>query len=116
MKRDKKVKDGEVRWQKLGGGSCYLRLDGKVKMIKPGQIFTAKPDDIPEGFRDIIVPVEPAALRSVQDKEPKKKAASVYTRTHKGGGKYIVEDEKGKKINEGYLTKDEAKELIETLS
>ena len=116
MKRDKKVKDGELRWRKLGGGASYLKINGKVKIIKPGQVFSAKPEDIPEAFRDIIRPVEPGALQEVQNKDTKKKKPATYKLVHKGSGKYIVEDADGKQMNEGTLAKEDAQELIDTLT
>lgn len=116
MKRNK-AKPGEIRWRKDGGGSFYMRKNGKVKIIKPGQIFLASPDDIPEAFRDVVVPVEGEELKTLQKKDAKAaKKATVYSLKHKGGGKYIVEDGEEKQINEGTLTKKEAEELIETLS
>jgi len=46
------LKEAEpLRWKKVGGGS--LRILGMI--IKPNQVFTAKLDDIPEGFRNVVV-------------------------------------------------------------
>lgn len=39
-----------LTYRKLGGGS--LRLPGRI--IKPGQVFKAKPEEIPAGFRNLV--------------------------------------------------------------
>lgn len=43
-----------IRWKKIGGGSFYF----KDQVIKSGQIFTATEDEIPKGFRDVIIPLD----------------------------------------------------------
>jgi len=41
------------KFKKTGGGSFILA----GKMIKPGQIFEAFPEDIPEAFRNLLIPI-----------------------------------------------------------
>ena len=43
-----------IRFKKVGGGS--LRLFGRI--IKPGQEFKALPSEIPQAFRDVVIPLE----------------------------------------------------------
>ncbi len=42
-----------LKFKKIGGGSFVL----KGKMIKPGQIFEAFPEDIPPAFKNTIMPL-----------------------------------------------------------
>ena len=51
MKR-KTSEPGMVRYRKIGGGSLHIRIHGKIKIIKPNEIFDARPEEIPETFRD----------------------------------------------------------------
>ena len=45
----------EIKWKKAGRGSLVL---GK-RFIRSGQVFMARPDEIPMGFRDVIIALEP---------------------------------------------------------
>lgn len=45
----------KIRYQKLGGGS--LRMLNRI--IKPNQIFSAYPEEIPEAFNRWIKPLDP---------------------------------------------------------
>jgi hypothetical protein len=51
MERDKEEKP---QWKKVGGGSFTM---GK-QIIKPGQIFSAYPEEIPKSFRDLVQSVD----------------------------------------------------------
>lgn len=57
--------EGKIQWKKLGRG--FFRLPNRI--IKPGQIFWARPNEIPQAFRDTIVPVDPKELKE-QPKTP----------------------------------------------
>lgn len=109
MERTNKVKneDGTIRWKKIGGGS--FRLGNRI--IKPNQVFSARPDQISEAFRDNIIPVDklPPEPKGVVS-EP----AEFFLKS-KGGGWYDVVDGNGKIKNEKSLKKASALELIETL-
>jgi len=106
------VEDGEVMWQKIGGGS--FRLNGR--MIKPGQKFAAKESDIPVSFRDVVIKVGEAAqpkpapeiLGIVPVYEVKVRG--------KGGLWYDVVDQNGKVLNEKALKKDIAEKLVKDLA
>lgn len=55
----------KVKWRKIGGGS--FRLGGRI--IKPNEIFSASPDEIPELFLKFLVKLEkdpesPAIIRT----------------------------------------------------
>lgn len=49
-----------IRWKKNGHGSFLLN----GRYIKPGQVFTAYPEDIPSQFRDVIIPLDPIVLEN----------------------------------------------------
>lgn len=109
--KEKEVRNGEMMWVKEGGGSSILIINGVKRMIKSGQKFAACPDEIPEAFRDVIVPldgmkVEPPTLEAVK---------SEYSLQHKSGGWYDVVDHSGKVVSENSLRKEDALALIEKL-
>jgi SAM-dependent methyltransferase len=49
--------DDMLRWRKVGGGSIRLR---NGTLAKPNQIFVARQEEIPEGFRDAVKLLGPA--------------------------------------------------------
>jgi hypothetical protein len=105
-----RAEDGLITWKKVGGGS--LRLNGR--MIKPGQIFKARPEEIPVAFKDLIIPLEQVRLKD----EPVIVAAKlVYELKPRGKSKSLfdVVDKNGKVLNEKALTKEVAQNLIDDL-
>jgi len=108
----------KIRWKKIGGGS--LTLLGKF--IKPGDIFTAYPHQIPKVFRDVIVPLDEIKSEAAPVVEPVK---TLYTIVPRGASKSLFDvineavlDEEGKpkRINEKALTKAVAEQLIQDLA
>ena len=67
---------GMVRYKKVGGGSFHAKIGGKIGIIKPNEVFDARPEEIPEGFRDAVIPLDPALAvevgKPVQKKAPSK--------------------------------------------
>jgi hypothetical protein len=63
--------DGKIQWRKLGRG--FFRLPNRI--IKPGGVFWARPDEIPMAFRDMLVPIDPKELKE----QPKAPARPVRT-------------------------------------
>lgn len=109
MERTKKANIEKIRWVKQGGGS--LRLHGRI--IKPGQRFTASLDEIPEGFRDVVIPldklpaeVEENLVATPAEYQLKQRGTSTW---------YDVVDGKGKVLNEKALRRTDALELIKVL-
>jgi hypothetical protein len=107
-----------IRWKKIGGGS--LTLLGKF--IKPNDIFTAYPHQIPKQFRDVIIPLDEIREQSVPKVEPIKTTYKVVPR---GASKSMfdvvneaVTNEEGipKRINDKPLTKEVAEQLIQDLA
>jgi hypothetical protein len=108
------VTDGKIWFQKKGGGS--LRIFGRI--IKPNEKFKARPQDIPESFKDIIVPLEKYDVaEEVSVKQPAKLVNPVYTsKLREGTDLYDVVDSKGKVLNDKALPKDVADRLISDLA
>lgn len=122
----------KIKWHKQGGGSFRMR-DGRI--IKPNQKFEAYPEDIPDGFRDVVVPLEPlpedeplqsATEFELQQAEP---PASLdedqegqaqyeiqpqqYEKQERDAtGWFDVVDSEGNHVNDKALREDEADELI----
>ena len=63
--------EGKIQWRKLGRG--FFRLPNRI--IKPGEVFWARPDEIPLAFRDMIVPIDSKELKE----QPKAPARPVRT-------------------------------------
>lgn len=112
MKRTakKEPSDKKVRWRKVGGGSLTL---GKKK-IKPNQVFEAYPHEIPQAFRDVIVPLE-----KIPEEEVGAKVTAVqpnYSTRRRGTTTwYDVVDGNDKVVNTKALHRDAALELIKSL-
>jgi hypothetical protein len=113
-----------LRWKKVGGGSFHAVIGGKQRIIKPGEIFEAKLEEIPEGFRDLIAPVNEGAKKVMATGTTKEDTGpvpeveikpAVYDLVHKGGSWYNVVDSDGKVMNEKALRKGDAEALIENL-
>ena len=112
--------DGKIWWRKEGGGHFRL-TSGKI--IKPGQVFDARPDEIPDAFRDVVIPLSEVGLKTAL---PKKKSKEVepadinavdpeYSLKSRGGGWFDVVDGNGKVKNESALKRVEALALIKSL-
>jgi len=108
-----------IRYKKVSGGSFHATIGGKARIIKPGEIFDARPEEIPEGFRDVVIPLDPDEAKTANEAIPQTKAPSklqYYVKKRDSGvGYYDVVDKNGKVQNEKALRKDKAEELIESL-
>jgi hypothetical protein len=111
----------QIQWKKIGGGS--LRWRGQI--IKPGQIFIASPEDIPEAFRGSLVslgPVEDSGLtrtKGVAKGRSENVPAPRFTlrpRDSDTDTYDIVNAESGKPINEQGMSKDDAEKLLAELT
>lgn len=96
----------------MGGGG--LHLNGKV--IKPNQVFSARPSQIPKAFRDVCL-----ALDEIKVVEPLPIPISVVKTTYtvvprgKSRSLFDVVDGNGKVLNEKVLTRDVAEQLVRDL-
>ena len=108
MERTKK-EEGKIRWRKEGGGSFRMANN---KIIKPGQVFEAFESEIPEAFRDNIIPLTPVPAK---EEVPVKPVPPEYTLKHRSGGFYWIVDSNGKVMNDEAYKKDEAEQFIKDL-
>ena len=130
MKRTE-VQPGQSRWKKTGGGSFHAKIGGKTRIIKPGEIFIAREDEIPESFRDTVKPLgtvvqatstETKKVEEVVEEvvkvtaSPTPSALEYEVRARSGGGYFDVVDKNGKVQNEKALRKDAAAALLESLT
>lgn len=111
----------EIRWRKIGGGSLrYIR--GRI--IKPNEVFTARPEEVPLAFRKQVVAledipeavIEPVQPFSARKREDTKKEAYKAQERPTGGWWDVVNSVSGKVINEKGLREDAAKKLVEELN
>ncbi len=122
-------KESQIWWKKLGGGILRIR-DGR-KIVKPNEEFLAYPSEIPDGFRDTIVPLEeiPEVIPVSPSFEVKERAeepvqplevdedAPEYeaVKREKGHWYDVINKETGKPLNDKALTKVQAVELLKAL-
>jgi hypothetical protein len=108
-----RVNDGRILWQKLGGGGFMLH----GKLIKSKDKFRATPNEIPNAFKDVVVPLEDYVLEpQVVDAFVAKKEVN-YSMQQRGKSKswFDVVDGKGKAINAKALTKEQATSLLKDI-
>lgn len=111
MERTKKVvaaDDGRVQWRNSGGGTLVLK---DKRVIKPGDVFLAFPNEISMSFRDVIKPLTP-----IKDEPIPEGIKLVFTlKARAAGGWYDVIDQNGKVKNEKAMKKVDAEALIKSL-
>lgn len=105
------LKETLPTWKKIGGGTLWL----KGHMIKPGETFKSAEKDIPEAFRDMMIPWDGTA-DSENAKQPEPSAPILYSLEKTSDGKYNVVNGQGKAINETPIEKEAAEELVESLN
>lgn len=104
-------KGQRIKWRKIGGGSFrMLTRGGKTVVIKPNQVFEAYPDEVPQAFRDVVVPVNPMPMEGPLDIRP-----GGYEIKSTGPGWYGVFDHNGKKVNEKGLRREDAQAMLKQL-
>lgn len=108
MKRKAEPKrPGEIQWLNKGG-TLHMR-SGRI--IKPMQKFKAHPDEIPQAFRDVIVPVDPVTQIS-----PLPVEKPGYSLRETDEGLYEIVDARGKAITEDPQPKDRAEAILSRLT
>jgi len=113
MERTNKEVDSstKIKWRKLQRSGSFRMGNGKI--IKPGQVFMATLDEIPEAFRDVIVPVDAKSFTKANVAKEGSPAVELdYFAKHISSGWYNVEDSDGKVQNEKKLRKDDAEKLL----
>jgi len=123
--KEKDKEKGRPSWKKIGGGSFRLiykvgELAGKKKIVKPGEVFEAFPEEVPEAFRDVVIPLDKVQKQSVEEQErPIPGIKAIYTkklRNEKVPGWFDVVDDKGKAQNERALREAAANEILKALN
>jgi hypothetical protein len=101
-----------IRWKKIGGG--HFIFNGRI--IKPGQVFTARESQISKSFRDLIIPVD--QLPPPPEEAPVEIKATNYTVQPRGKSNtwFDVVDGQGKVVNEKGMAKEKAEKLAHDLS
>jgi len=108
MKRTKTNKD-KIWWIKKGGGSFRM----KSRIIKPNQKFQAYPHEIPQGFRDNVLPLEDYEEEHIEITVP---AVAYTAKKREGSNWYDVLDGQGKQVNEKALSgRQKALDFIKSL-
>ena len=114
VKEDPKPKDERYRYKKIGGGS--LRLNRKI--IKPGEIFMALPQDVAK-FKGMVLLLDKAPVKETDDPiEEIKGKITAYKVVPRGKSNtwFNVVGPNGKVLNEKALKKDTADLLVKDLS
>ena len=116
MKRTKeaelKPRTNRIKWINQGGP---FRTKNK-HVVKNGETFEASPDEVPMAFRGTIKPIDPIALQSVVDEEPKA-IVPTYSMKQRGSSSfYDIFSSQGKKLNDKDLTQEEAQDLLVKMS
>ncbi len=97
------------RWKKIGGGS-FRMSSGRI--IKQNQVFRANKEEIPMGFRDVVILLDDEVLD-----DPTMTAVEMkYEVKPKGGGWFDIVNASGKKMNEKSLRFQDAQKFAEALS
>ena len=101
-------------WRKIGKGSFHLNN----RIIKPGETFTAYLSEIPEGVRDVVIPLDKKAFNKQMnlgvDKVPEFVFRKEVSKRH--AGKFVIVNGVGKPINATPLNEKEADELLTALN
>ena len=109
MERKRKQK---VLFRKIGGGSFRTK---KGKIIKPNETFLAYPEDIPDAFKDTIIPVEEPPEVEPEPDETDAEEYYLIEERENAPGWFDVVNADGKAINETALREKDAKELLKRL-
>lgn len=105
----------EITWKKIGSGS--FRLHGKI--IKPGQTFKAREEEIPQAFRDVVIPTDPIQVAKGKEEEfikNHRKITFKKVESERPGRFDVINEVNGKKMNDNPLKEDKADALIADLN
>jgi len=106
--------DAPIRWRKAAGSGTF-RLPGKI--VKPGQVFTARRSEVPKAFRDSIKALDPMLEK---EEKPVVSATDYRMDFWSEDGDValynVVQAASGKAMNESPLPKADAEKLLKDLS
>jgi hypothetical protein len=105
-----------MKWKNIGGGTFQVEAG---RIIKSGEIFEADPQQVPQIFRDTIIPLDPdqdppqtltrKKAPAKQDPDP---PTGKYSIQKRNAGWFDVVDQDGNYANESALRSGEAEELM----
>lgn len=126
------AKEQKIKWVKKGGGTAYLNIDGKEKIVTQGQTFMALPSEIPAGALDLFeeapsraavkeakadAKAKTPAPEPAKEPEPKGDAPEFEITPDETPGWYnIINMASGKKMNETKLRAEEAQAKLKELA
>jgi hypothetical protein len=113
MERAEKATE-KIRYRKVGGGSLRLSIGGQNRIIKPNEVFSAFPNEIPQAFKDTCIPLD--SLPKVEEAKPQP-VKTTFSLKPRGKSKSLfdVVDSLGKVINDKPLPKAIAEQLVSDL-
>jgi hypothetical protein len=104
--------DRRIYWKKIGKGSLHI---GR-RIIKPGEKFLATPDEIPQAFRDVIIPLEDIVEVSTEENVVVKTMTYQKQANKENAELWDVVNEEGKIINETGLSLDQVTRFLKALN
>jgi hypothetical protein len=122
-KPPEKSDGGEVRWRNTGGtfrirsagGGTGRRRKKGLRIIKPNEVFKARPDEVPMAFRDTIIALDTLPAEPPAPPPPEVKFGLVEREGTKGWFD-VINTVSGKAINDKALREPDALKLLESMS
>ena len=102
-----------IKWKKSSRGSTVLNIGGNDVRIKQNQIFEARENEVPSGFRDGIQPIHPEEVGPVPIKVTSKFSVVPHPEED---NRFNVVPPSGKPLNTKPLTRDAALKLLGQVS
>jgi len=106
----------QLRYKKIGGSS--MRLCNPKRIIKPGQVFTAYPSDIPTAFADLVQCLDDDAVQKlVIEEKPFHVKEELYTIGElTPGGWHVLNGKTKKPLQDKPMSKEDATVLMNSLN
>ena len=106
----------QLRYKKIGGGP--LRLCNPKRIIKPGQVFTAYPSDIPKAFADLVQCLDDEEVQKlVIEEKPFHVKEELYTIGElTPGGWHVLNGKTKKPLQDKPMSKEDAIILRDSLN
>ena len=99
------------RMKKIGGGGLHLHN----RIIKPGQVFIARMEEIPKVFMNTILVMEQVSGPVKKGVQFSKAPKPIYTKQITKNGLFNIVDKNGKILNEQPMTEKDADDTIRKL-
>ena len=99
------------RMKKIGGGGLHLHN----RIIKPGQVFIGRIEEIPKVFMNTILVMEQVSGPVKKGVQFSKAPKPIYTKQITKNGLFNIVDKNGKILNEQPMTEKDADDTIRKL-